>query len=446
MSFTITDSTQFRIKDIAIITKGSPQPIDITSLYEELNIFDSLFLPVISGNILITDSLGLSDKLAFDGSEVLAINIEKSSDEEIASFKKSFRIYKQTDRRNINQTSERYILNFVSDEFFFSDQQRVTQSYETSYSSVVDKILTNYLKVEQANRGLLEPTSGIKKIVIPNLKPLDAIDWCAKRSTDSKNSPNYLFFRNNLGFNFASLSTLLKKESILSINFQPKNLSFKDALSEISSARSFEILVQNDIIDKTRSGVNAGTFIGFDPITRTFGEKQISFGDVYDSMDHGNKTPNVTEIFNKDNTSSLTTNDSRKVLSIFGQTRKNSNYIKSRDPHSISKVENQEKFAFQRRAILKNLMAKRMKIVMPGNFQLTSGFNVDFVSPGFGLKGKGDESNDESISGKHLIIATRHIITNNKHETVIEVATDSSNVPSSKVSSPKQRQVLETYR
>ena len=112
MSFTISNSSQFRIKDIAIITKGSPQPIDITSLYEELNIFDSLYLPLMSGNILITDALGLSDKLAFDGSEVLAINIEKTSDNELASFKKAFRIYKQTDRRNINQTSERYILNF----------------------------------------------------------------------------------------------------------------------------------------------------------------------------------------------------------------------------------------------------------------------------------------------------------------------------------------------
>ena len=445
MSFTVSNSTQFRIKDIAIVTKGSPQPIDITSLYEELNIFDSIFLPVMSGNILITDALGLSDKLAFDGSEVLAINIEKSTDNELASFKKSFRIYKQTDRRNINQTSERYILNFVSDEFFFSEQQRITQSYETTYSNVVDKILTNYLKVEQSNRGLLEPTSGIKKIVIPNLRPLDAVDWCAKRSIDEKNSSNYLFFRNNLGFNFVSLSTLLKKDSILNINFQPKNLSTKNPLYEMSSARSFEIIVQNDIIDKTRSGVNAGTFIGFDPMTRTFGEKQISFGDVYSAMDHGNKTANFTEIFNRDNTSTVTTNDSRKVLSIFGQTRKNSNYIQSKDPQSISKVETQENFAFQRRAILKNLMSKRMKIVMPGNFELTSGFNVDFISPGFGMKRKGDEIDDESISGKHLIVATRHIITNNKHETVIEVATDSSNLPSTKISSSKQNQVLKAY-
>jgi hypothetical protein len=439
MSLKLTESTQFLVKNITIVAKGGS--VEITSLYEELNIFDSMFLPVMSGNILITDAVGLSDKLSFDGSEVIAMYFEKSDGSDIGSFKKSFRIYKQTDRRNINQNSERYILHFVSDEFFFSEQQRINQSYESTYSDVVNKIMKNYLKVAQGNQGLMEKTFGIKKIVVPNLSPLDAIEWCAKRSIDAKNSPNYMFFRNNLGFNFVTLSTLLTKESILNINFDPKNLASKNSLQEMSSARAFEILQQDDIIEKTRAGVNAGTFIGFDPLTRSFGQKQIGFDEVYSAMDHGNKNPNVTEIFNRDNTSTLTTHDSRKVLSINGASRKNSNYIKNKDPESISKVETYENYVFQRKAILKNLTSKKIKLVMPGNFQLTSGFNVDLTIPGFGAKVKGDDNDDTSISGKYIIVATRHIITNNKHETLIEIVTDSTKRKPS-VSNPKQNEVL----
>jgi hypothetical protein len=442
MSFKITDSTQFYVKNITIVSKGGS--IEVTSLYEELNIFDSMFLPVMSGNILITDANNLSDKLAFDGSEVIAMAFEKSDGSDIGSFKKSFRIYKQTDRRNLNQNSERYILHFISDEFFFSEQQRITQSYESTYSDIVDKIMKNYLKVEPFNRGLMEKTYGIKKIVVPNLKPLDAIEWCAKRSIDAKNSPNYMFFRNSLGFNFVTLSTLLTKQSILNINFDPKNLSSKNSLQEMSSARAFEILQQDDIIEKTRAGVNAGTFIGFDPITRSFGQKQISFPDVYSAMNHGNENPDTVEIINRDNTSTLTTHDSRKVLSINGAGRKNSSYIKNKDPSSISKVETYENYAFQRKALLKNLISKKVKLVMPGNFQLTSGLNVDLTIPGFGAKTKGDDNDDSSISGKYIIVATRHIITNNKHETLIEIATDSSKTKPS-ISSPKQNEVLKNY-
>lgn len=443
MNLTVSNSTQFKINEIVIVTKGSP--IKITNLFEELNIFDSVMLPVMSGNILIADSIGLSGRLLFDGSEVIEIDISKDEDGQIAAFKESFRIYKQTDRKNLNQNSEKYILHFVSDELMFSDQQRVNQSYETTYSDVVEKILTNYLKVTKSNRALHEKTSGIRKIVVPNLRPLEAIEWCAKRAVDDRNSPNYMFYRNIVGYNFASLSTLLSYPEILDIKFDPKNLMNSTALQEMSSARSFEVITQNDSIDRTRSGVNAGTFLGFDPVTKTFMAKPISYGSHFGSMNHANEYPNVTEIFNRDNTTNLNTIDSRKVLSFFGAARKYSEYIKKNDPESLSKVESYENYLFQRKAILKNLTAKRIKIVMPGNFQLTSGFNVFFSAPSFAKKDIGDVSEDVSIKGKYLIIATRHIITNSRHETVIEVVTDSTTNSVDLTSNPQQNEALRNY-
>lgn len=443
MNLTVSNSTQFKINEITIVTKGGP--IKITGIFEELNIFDSLMLPVLSGNILIADSIGLSGKLMFDGSEVIQIDISKDQDGQIAAFKEAFRIYKQTDRRNLNQNSEKYILHFVSDELMFSDQQRVNQSYETTYSNVIEKILAEYLKVTPSNRALHESTSGIRKIVIPNLRPLEAIEWCAKRAVDERNSPNYMFYRNIVGFNFVSLSTLLSYPEILDIRFEPKNLTNKNALNEMSSARHFEVITQNDSIDKTRSGVNAGTFIGFDPVTKTYIAKPITYGDHFGSMTHANENPNTTEIFNRDNTTNLTTIDSRKVLSFFGAARKYSEYIKKNDPESLSKIESYENYLFQRKAILKNLTARRLKIVMPGNFQLTSGFNVFFSAPSFSKKSVGTLDEDESIKGKYLILATRHIITNSKHETVIEVVTDSTTNPVDLTSNPQQNQALKDY-
>ena len=50
--------------------------------------------------------------------------------------------------------------------------------------------------------------------------------------------------------------------------------------------------------------------------------------------------------------------------------------------------------------------------------------NVDV--PMIGSKDKSNNDEDKSISGKYIIVATRHIIGYNKHETVIEVASSSS--------------------
>jgi hypothetical protein len=435
---TLQDSLQFKVKQISIISKGGS--IDVSAIYDEINIYDSLFMPMMSGNILITDAVGLSKTLRFDGSEVILFDIEKSSG--FLSFKKSFRIYKQTDRRNVNQSAEKYILHFVADEFVFSSQQKVNQSYQSTYSDIVQKILNTYLKLENIDKGAIEDSFGVRKVVIPNLPPLEAIEWCAKRSVDNKNAPSFLFFSNIFGYNFISLSSLLKKDSILKINFGPKNLTNNDALSEMSSARSYEMIVQNDSIERIRSGVNAGKFIGFDPITRSLGEKNFTFDDHYDSVDHLNKTPNRTEIFNRDNTTNLTSVDSRKVLSIFGTNRKNSSYIKKYDPESISKTEGYENFVFQRKAIFKNLVAKRIKVVMPGNFQLTSGFNVDVLTSGFKNKTKNSENSEMTLNGKYLIVAARHTITHNKHETLIEIATDSTNDNEVFTSNPQQNEIL----
>ena len=444
MTIELQKSTQFKINELVVVTKAGP--IDISSIYEEINIFDSLFSPVISGSVLIRDSIGLSGRLIFDGSESLLIDIVKDDKSDIASYKRSFRIYKQANRTNEGMNSEMYVLNFVTDELMYSDQQRINQAYENVYTQVVGRILENYLRVPQKDlKGFFESSFGIKKIVIPNLRPLEAIEWCAKRAVDSRNSPNYLFYQNIAGFNFISLSSLLTKQDILDIKFEAKNLPGSDAFSEISTARSFEVVTQNDSIEKTRMGVNAGRFIGFDPMTRSISSRPISYADHYTTMNHGNKNPNFSVIQNRGGQTNENTFDARKTVSIFGTGRKFSNYIKRNDPASLSKLDDTENYVFQRKAILSNLMSKRIKITMPGNFQLSSGFNVRVEAPFFGIKEKGDENKDESLTGKYIIIGSRHIIGYEKHETIIEVATTSSENDVIPASNPNQTAQVLSY-
>jgi len=444
MSFSVKKSTQFKINELVIMTKAGP--IDVSQIFEELNLFDSILMPVTSGSILIRDSVGLSGKLLFDGSESILIDIAKDAKSDIATFKKAFRIYKQSGRKAEGLNTELFVLNFVSDELIFSDQQRINQSFEGTYSKVVEKVLVDYLRVPNNQiGGIFEPTTGIRKLVIPNLKPLDAIEWCAKRSVDQNQAPNYMFFQNLVGFNFVSLSKLLTQPDLLDIKFEPKNQSRGSALSEISMARALEVVAQTDMIEKTRSGVNAGQFIGFDPLTRTTAKKQIGFADVFNSMKHANENPNQSVVTNRAGVSATEAYDSKKSMAVMDAAKQLSNYIKKMDPTSISKIDNIENWLFQRKAIINNLMNKRVKLAMPGNFQLTSGFNINLEASTFGKKEKGGDNDDPSLSGKYIIVASRHIIGYDKHETIIEVATTSTNNDFIPVSNPQQTEQLLNY-
>ena len=76
MSLDVGTASKFIVNELSIVTKSGK--LDISGLYEELNIFDSILLPVINGSILITDSIGLSAKLIFDGSESILMDLSKS--------------------------------------------------------------------------------------------------------------------------------------------------------------------------------------------------------------------------------------------------------------------------------------------------------------------------------------------------------------------------------
>lgn len=416
----IQESTQYNITELSLVTKIGY--VNLADKFDELNIFDSMLNQTMSGNILIRDAIGLSEQLVFDGSEVLIVKIGKDEDE--LMIKKSFRIYKQSNRVPVNQTSEIYVLHFVSDEYIFSTQQKVQHYYNSTYSDAAVRILNDYLGVKSTS--LITESFGVRNILVPSLEPLKALQWCASRAVDINQSPGFVFFENRMGFNFVNLSTLFSLPSLTRVNFSTKNIS--DNLGEeFTGARSFEVITQNDFINNTKSGVYAGKMVAFDPLTKTVQEKNHTFKDMYDNGEHANKTPNVSLIKNRGGLFQTQMYDSRIVTYPFFANRKNSDYIKENDPTSVSMNDDTENYRFQREAIFQNLFSKRVKLVLPGNFKITCGMCIDLDVPKRSYLVDGENSFDSTLHGKYLIVATRHIVRPNMHEVVIEAVTDSSN-------------------
>jgi hypothetical protein len=162
-------------------------------------------------------------------------------------------------------------------------------------------------------------------------------------------------------------------------------------------------------------------------------------------MKHGNDNPNFSINQNRAGVDNQSAFDSKKTVSIFSSAQQLSGYIKKVDPTLASTLDNIENYLFQRAAIISGLMAKRIKVSMPGNFQLTSGLNINVVAPEFAKKTKGEDNNDPSLSGKYIIIASRQVIGFEKHETIIEVATTSTNNEFIPVSNPQQTQEILNY-
>ena len=425
----ITQSTQFVIEKLVITSKDGKAQYDIKGAFEELNIFDSLTLPCMSGNILIRDSVGLLQKIKPDGSEYIEIKILKDSNRpDLMWFDKKFVIYELSPRKSNNQSSEQYVLRFASEEFFLSKQKKVRVKYNTTYTEMVKQILDEYLKVEykSGSVSIIEPSKGLHEHIVNNLSPFDAIEQIAKRTINSEGLPNYVFYQTQVGYNFVSLSTLNTMGTVAEIEFGAKNVGCRDNIAaDVYGARDVTVTSQFNYAENIDSGVYASKFIGYDTMTRTLATRNISFGDVYGIGKHLNAYSNNFGVPNKENKSANQMYDSRVEVAPFQMFRTSNEYLKKNDPTTTNNIDDTQNYVIQRKAIFTNLFQKKLRVVMPGNFRLWSGSSVMMNLPNR-FSDKKQTEGDKTVRGRYLIVAARHIIRYDKHETILEVASDST--------------------
>lgn len=439
----ISQSTDFTIKKLSIVIGN--REVDVRSIFQEINFFENILTPCMSGSIVIKDAIGLVKSLLLQGNEFLVADIRKSEDSEFLSFEKQYRIYKMSDRKSVTPTSEVYILHFVSEEFLLSEQKKINRVFNESYDQIVKKILTDDLNVPdkigsggKSGISIFEPSKGVNRIVMPNLSPFESINWCLRRSiSESYGLPDFLFYQNQFGYNFVSLNTLLNLDYAYRINFKSKNLSNSDDAfnDEFLGARDFKVIKQFNTIENVKKGVYASKFIGIDPLTRRWGKIEYEVKDfrAKDSEEKG-KTANPFNLsngnlINSDDKKFSQMYDSKISLYVNQKLRADSPYIQQNDKSTFNLRDNASEYILPRKYIFGNLLQKIIRIVLPGNFGLFVGRNVYVEMPvhGFFLSDK-SETIDETLSGKYMITAIRHIIRYDKHETIIDVSTDTSEI------------------
>ena len=142
---------------------------------------------------------------------------------------------------------------------------------------------------------------------------------------------------------------------------------------------------------------------------------------------HLNDSPNAYASSNRDGKDPGLMPFSKVSLYPFQLYRNYQQYVKSNDTSKSLLIDDTHKYVPQRKAILYNLLQKKMTITLPGNFSLSSGFVLNVDAHSFAVESDPTDKKDDSISGKYLIIATRHLISPKKHETFCELASDSTN-------------------
>jgi len=241
--------------NLDIKTGSGANMLDLTtSVWHELNFYEDIYSPIVSGDITLTDTVGLIESFPIIGEEILDVSFSTAGaslpptagpsavgsappvSEAPKQVMNRFRVYKVDPPVQVTDNSRTIKLYFVTDNQFTNLLSKVRKIYPTKQNipnttqSVTDKSYTLadmardifydfFIKDKKPLRQpktrkpfLVEPTRYKAEIVIPNWNPFKAISFLASKAVaanpDAKGA-NFVFYQTLQGFRFVSIETLM---------------------------------------------------------------------------------------------------------------------------------------------------------------------------------------------------------------------------------------------
>ena len=176
--------------------------LEITKLVSEFNVYASIIDPTIVGELLVIDGRNILSGLPVQGGDLVKLSIDITG--EIREY--TLRI---AQIKNISdlETQRMYIIQCVSNLFFESFHQKLSQSFEGPLNDIAFKI---YEKYTDEPFGIWEGSKGSETIIIPNWNPIKALTWLAARAESLEQQVRFRFFQDTKGFyNFMPIEKAL---------------------------------------------------------------------------------------------------------------------------------------------------------------------------------------------------------------------------------------------
>jgi len=209
-------SGDYNLGNIDVINvNGESAPI--TPMVQELNIFEDIEANAVTGYAVLLDHLNLINKIPLQGTERLAFKLAtpgtSNSEHMVDATEKTgypFYIYALTDKKIVSDTTVSYIIHFASRDFMRNTRIRVSQAYDGALHQSVISIFRDPLGLNSRKGLTYEETRNSDKVVVPNLRPFDAINLISGKAV-SKNSEGagYYFYETTKGFHFRSYESML---------------------------------------------------------------------------------------------------------------------------------------------------------------------------------------------------------------------------------------------
>ena len=140
------DQSQFTISEFEIRSGRFEQALEISPvLIAELNIYESIRRPFLTGNFLMVDDIGLRGSFGIYGNEELTITLDGPAGSDVEPITKEFMITAveqsapTTDRESVD------LYTIIEKHAYLSEVRKVSQSFKGKGEDIISKMLLELL-------------------------------------------------------------------------------------------------------------------------------------------------------------------------------------------------------------------------------------------------------------------------------------------------------------
>jgi len=407
-------ANQLVVKNISILS-SSGRYVDVSYLFEQITIKESMAMPAMNGSLTLTDDNDHYETVPFIGQEMLLIEFETLD----STYSLVFRIYKISNIEKTNQRRSRYTLFFVSDEMIRNEKQRVNGSFANmKYSDMVELVLKDTISTSK-DLAIAESLNDANYIA-PNVRPFRMINHVLRKAVaSSTKTSNYVFFEDRRGYIASPMNGFIAKEPKYEYQY---NDSFQNASSESSnifSIQKIDIRRQSDALNLMQRGFFASQLHSIDLLQRKIDVYDYDYFTVFDEINHLNPNPLFIpkEEFDTEGQQYFTYSD---------ETIADNEYVSARDANIIPDLSSE----FRTKRMIQNMSFANYVINMSimGNILLFVGDVVRInMNSSFNKK---SETPHRMISGNSMVTAITHNINSgNQYNQSVELVKDSYSKP-----------------
>lgn len=366
-----------------------------------------------SGSVLISDTKNRLSNWAGESSapifgfETLHITLETPGK---GSMTKDFRIYSITDRHLGKDRNLVYVLNFVADEAWKNYNKRVSKSYKNKR---IHEIVQDVYGQLGGGSIQVEPTKFNHHIIIPNLHPIQAINWLSTRANPaSYQGSNYLFWQTFDSHYWWPVEKLLEKGPKQSILFQPANVRqsggyhAREVNLDIEAIQEYKFDNYSDVRENQEQGMYGSELITHSHVRKKWERYTWDYVGQFDKHKHlypGNKLySNSRQDLNK--------KENKFKLHTTGV-----------DPFLFQV----DRWLLDRVSQLQQLQNVKLTVHVPGNSNLRVGDVINYDMPSPEPPVSNQQQIDKYYRGKFLISGIRHKVNQKEYVTGLELIKDS---------------------